>query len=432
MSFPVDRPPRVLMFAPAFAPSFFSEALVNSKLALAMLDAGWEVVVFAAPGGGKVYSSGWGEPWSRLEAVRRDPPDHQRSGLAGNAARLLGAIRTGHPIGSASWADRAARAALELHREQPFDLALSRSTSCIAHLPAMLFRRRLGDAAPVWIANWNDPPSHRFPPPYCYPVPPLQRLLKDRYLRAAATTADVNTFPSEQLRDYLAEPLGLDTADTPMLRRGLIIPHIGMGWRPGSAAAPADPSRFRICHAGNLSRERDPTLLFKAFAKVAKRYPEIRCEIEIIGQLDPAFEAVAAEFGLTGVIRKITGMPFLDCLERLAEADLLVLIEAPCERGVFLPSKLIDYVEVGRPLLALSPSVGAVRDLIECHEFGWFAANDSEDEIEAALERSLDERYRQEAARARQDARERMADRVRPDRIIQDIWQAAEQASERV
>ena len=416
------------MIAPAFAPSFFSEALVNSKLTMAMLDAGWEVIIFAAAGGGEVYASDWGEPWSRLESVRRDPPNPQRSGPIGAGVRLLEAIQTGHLIAGASWANRAAMAALKLHREQPFDLVVSRSTSCIAHLPAMLFRRALGDSAPVWIANWNDPPSHRFPPPYHFPQSTVERLLKDRYLRAAAAMADVNTFPSEQLRDYLAEPLGLDVAGTPALQRGLVIPHIGIGWRPITTAA-TDPTRFRICHAGNLSRERDPTLLFKALAKVAKRHPEIRFEIEIIGRLDPAFESAAAERGLSHIIRQVASMPFLDCLRRLAEADLQVLIEAPCKHGIFLPSKLIDYVEVGQPILALSPSVGAVRNLMERHEFGLFAANDNETEIEAALEQGLEERRRPGDLRARRAALEHMAEIVRPERIVDEISQAAMQAS---
>lgn len=427
MSFSLNRPPRVLMFAPAFAPNFFSEALVNSKLAIAMLDAAWDIVIFAAPGGSQVYASDWSEPWQRLKSVRFDLPQPQNVGLIGKGIRLLDAISTGHLVSGASWAARVARAAFKLHREKPFDLVMSRSTSCIAHLPAMLFRRSLGSAAPVWLANWNDPPSHRFPPPYHYPEPTMQRLLKDRYLRTAAAMADVNTFPSEQLREYLIGPLGLDAPNTSHLRRGIIVPHIGIGWRPKVVAA-ANPCRFRVCHAGNLSRERDPTLLFRALAKVARRHPEIRCEIEIIGQLDPAWEAVAVELGLGHMVRQIEGMQFLDCLQRLSEADLQVLIEASCIPGIFLPSKLIDYIEVGQPILALSPKAGVVRNLMERYKFGLFAANDDEAEIEAALERSLRERFQSEIVFSRRIALDRMAETIRPERIVDELSKTAMQA----
>ncbi|HXY59428.1 MAG TPA: glycosyltransferase [Methylocystis sp.] len=424
MSFPTDRPPRVLMFAPAFAPDFFSEALVNSKLALAMLDAGWEVVVFSAPGGDNVYARGWSEPWSQLREISWNLPPTPR----GVFVRLAAAICARHPISGSLWAERTARTAAALHAEKPFDLVLSRSTSCVAHLPALLFRaRRRKESAPIWIANWNDPPGHRFPPPYDFPSPPLQRRLMDRYLRAAATAADANTFPSELLRDYLAEPLGLDAEGVPPLRRGVVIPHVGLGWRP-RAAPLADLSRFRVSHAGNLSRERDPTMFFAAFAKFAERHPEVRCEIEIVGQLDPAAEAAAAKLGLHERIRLVGGLPYMACLERLAAADLLLLLEAPCARGVFLPSKLIDYIEVGRPILAVSPRIGVVRELIEHHNFGLAAANDSAADIEAALERGFEERSQPNLCRARQRAIEWMRDLVRPDRIVADIRRVAELA----
>ena len=412
------------MFAPAFAPTFFSEALVNSKLALAMLDAGWEVVVFSAPGGDNVYASGWSEPWTRLRGIRQElPPAPQ--GVAGIAARAAGAIRSGHPISGALWAERTSRAAAALHASKPFDLVLSRSTSCVAHLPALLFRAILREAAPIWIANWNDPPGHRFPPPYDFPSAPLQRVLMDRYLRAAAAAADVNSFPSKALRDYLAEPLGLEAHRVPPLRRGVVVPHIGLGWRP-RAAPPADPHRFRVSHAGNLSRERDPTMFFTAFAKFAAGHPEVRCEIEIIGGLDPAAEAGVTRLGLCDCIRVVAGLPYLQCLERLAEADLQLLLEAPCERGIFLPSKLTDYIEVGRPILAVSPRLGVVRELIERHGFGVAAANDSEASIEAALERSFEERRKPNLLLARQEAIESMRELVRPDRIVADIRRLAE------
>jgi glycosyltransferase involved in cell wall biosynthesis len=421
----LDRPRRALVFAPSFAPSFFSEALVNSKLALAMLNDGWDITVFSARGDYKhSYVSGWGNPWSRLQDVRRDVAAAQ-SGFTGYVERASGAIRTGHPVDGARWAECTARAALDLHRDKRFDVVLSRSTSCVAHLPALLFRAALGaKAAPAWVANWNDPPGHLFPPPYSFPISSLKRWLKDRYLRAAAAAADVNTFPSDQLRDYLATPLGLDAAGTPDLRRGVVIPHVGLGWRP-SRGTVADPARYRICHAGNLSSERDPTLFFKAFAAFARRHPGVRFEIEIVGRIASEFEAAAAEHGLQDIVRSIGGLPFLECLERLADADLQLLIEASCDRGVFLPSKLVDYIEVGKPILALSPQIGVVHDLIEVHRFAQFAVNDSVVGIEAALERCFVEHRRSSDRSARAAALETMRARVRPSRIINDIWEAA-------
>jgi glycosyltransferase involved in cell wall biosynthesis len=253
------------------------------------------------------------------------------------------------------------------------------------------------------------------------------RFFQDRYLRTAARSADVNTFPSAQLRDYLAAPLGLEDENLPAGRRGLVIPHIGIGYRP-NRAHPREPNAFRICHAGNLSAERDPTPLFRALQKLAERNPDLILEFEIIGQINSAFETAAAELGIEKMLRIVPGMPYLACLDRLASADLQVLIEAPCDRGVFLPSKLADYNEVGQPILALSPRHGAVRDLIDQHGFGVFAANDSDEQVEAALAQCLEEHRETGASHPRKSALAKMAELIAPARVVEQIRLAALEA----
>lgn len=420
MSFPTDRPPRVLMFAPAFAPNFFSEALVNSKLALAMHRAGWDVTTFASASTGQVYAGSWEAPWEPLRKVRHDPSPWPR-GLRGLPGRVIGAIRARYLVSGALWSDAAARQASALHSEAPFDLVMSRSTSCVAHLPALLFRSGIrGGTPPPWIANWNDPPGHRFPPPYDFPLPHLQRLLKDRYLRAAAASADINSFPSKQLREYLREPLRL--SDTGF---NIVIPHIGLGWRP-EIVRDKDRKRFRFTHAGNLAGERNPAKFLTALSKLAARNPDVRFEFEIIGHIDSSSEEYIASLGLANNIVLSGGLPYLACLEQLAQADAQVLIEAPCEHGIFLPSKLADYIEVGRPILALSPRVGAVRDLMEQHGFGYPAANDSEAEIEAALERLFKDWCAESAADC-SEGLDRMRELVHPQKVVLQIKDALEQ-----
>lgn len=374
----MTRKPRALIFAPAFAPVFFSEALVNSKLALAMLDAGWDLTIFTvATTGGDAYANDWSEPWHRLRALQfsvSSPAPTGRLGRALTIARNVMAVR--HPVSGSLWAETVARQALALHRERPFDIMLSRSTSCCAHLPALLLRRELNIP---WIANWNDPPGHRFPAPYSYPLSPVHRFFKDRYLRAAAQMADVNSFPSRQLMDYLAAPLGLKRGG-----RSVVLPHVGLG-RYGRAAV-LQPGRFRISHAGNLSRERDPSHFLRALAWLVKAHPLVQIEFEIIGQMDESFAPLISELGLDTVVMRTPGLPFLDCLHRLEEADALLLIEAPCDQGIFFPSKLVDYAEVGRPVLALSPAGGVVEDLIRTYRLGEFAPVGQDDAIRSALD----------------------------------------------
>lgn len=375
----MTRKPRALVFAPAFAPVFFSEALVNSKLALAMLNAGWEVNVFtAATRGGDAYAKDWSEPWFRLRELQYAVSPQATPGRLGRALTIVrNAIAVRHPVSGSLWAEAVARQALALHRERPFDVMLSRSTSCFAHLPAMLLRRELRIP---WIANWNDPPGHLFPAPYSYPLSSAERFFKNRYLRAAAQMADVNSFPSRELMDYLRVPLGLERGG-----RSVVLPHVGLG-RYGQSTL-SRPGRFRISHAGNLSRERDPSSFLRALAGLVQAHPQVQIEFEIIGQMDDSFAPLITELGLDRVVLRTPGLPFLDCLRRLEESDALLLIEAPCAQGIFFPSKLVDYAEAGRPVLALSPEGGVVENLIRTYRFGEFAPVEQDEAIKSALNR---------------------------------------------
>lgn len=404
--------PNVLIFAPAFAPNFFSEALVNSKLALAMLDAGWDVTVFSAAASSDfVYNGEWLDPWVPLQGiVRQFAPKNSTSKLRklGGLGRAM--IVGRHPIPSAQWALRVAEAAMAMHQERAFDLMLTRSTSCIAHLPGLIVKRSLDIP---WIANWNDPPPHLFPAPYTHDLPPPRRFFFERYLREAARRADINTFPSRRLMDYLKEPLKLGDTD-----RTAVVPHIGLNWptRPPKS----DKTSFRISHAGNLSRERDPRDFLRAFAGAVERNPNVKFEFNLIGKMPVEIRHEVDMLGLANVVKYTPDLPFLACLEQMEDADALLLIEAPVENGIFFPSKVIDYCEVGRPIFSISPKEGVMHDLMDQYELGYFAEVGNINAIQSALEKMISDWKEDRTFLA---GHEILRSRIRPKAVVEQLEQ---------
>jgi hypothetical protein len=43
---------------------------------------------------------------------------------------------------------------------------------------------------------------------------------------------------------------------------------------------------------------------------------------------------------------------------------VLLVIDAPSDDSLFLPSKLVDYLPLGKPILGLTPTCGASADLL--------------------------------------------------------------------
>src|SRR5262249_9115313 len=64
---------------------------------------------------------------------------------------------------------------------------------------------------------------------------------------------------------------------------------------------------------------------------------------------------------------------------------VLLVIDAPADEGLFLPSKLVEYLPAGKPILALTPPNGASADLVRALGYP-VVAPDDEPGILAAVE----------------------------------------------
>lgn len=348
-----SRPYRILMFATGFAPYSFSENLVNSKLALAMQNRGWHIDVISAVDEGPVYSATWTDPWLKLKKNTYEITSSAQSSSFLFFKRCQDSFSMGHPLPYVRWARQAYQKGLVLHENKPYDIILSRSISCVSHLPALAFRRKIGVP---WIANWNDPPGFLFPAPYQIDTNWFWKSIWSRYYRAVADTATFNTFPSERLAKYMQKHLGCFPVE-----KNRIIPHLMLDGYESSTKPKSDV--FRLCHAGNLANERDPGPFLAALRRLIDTDGKgTTVEFEIIGVENDKLKQQILQMNLQDHVHCLGSMSYLDTMNRLAQATVPVLIEAPCEEGVFLPSKLADYVQVGRPILGVSPLNGTIAD----------------------------------------------------------------------
>jgi glycosyltransferase involved in cell wall biosynthesis len=398
----------ILMFAPGFAPYSFSENIINSKLALAFQGHGWEIDVISRVDEGPLYDTNWHEPWRPLKGSTHTIEYPLGSRFSRFIDLLRQGIRMRFPVGGLRWAGRALDRAMELHRKHPYQLVLSRAPNDIGHVPALTFSRK---TKLPWIANWNDPPAHLWPPPYESAEGLLHKSAARRLLARVFDQASVVTFPSERLRKHILR--SIDGAD---IHRTQVIPHLGL---PDYVASERIPDGcFRICHAGNLSRERDPKTFLEGLARFVERTSLTHpFEIRILGTSDHKLVPFAENHGLTNHLKISDGLNYIDTLAVLEQSDVLAVVEAPCEEGIFLPSKVADYAQVGRPLLAVSPQKGTLADLIRETQAGEFAACDQFEAVAYALQK-LYTSWR--AGRLEQDyPMDNLWERFRPEKVVQ-------------
>lgn len=369
-------PPRVLMIAPYCFPPVNAEAIVNCKLALAMLQAGWSLDVVADQASVVRFYPGHGRQWNPLPSVMHAIG---REGLPGKlitVARLL--VRPiPSPFNGMRWVAAAVEVAADLTRRNTYDVILSRSIPDYAHSAAAYVHERTGIP---WIAHWNDPMPY-YKMPLTYGEGPNARMrphhawLYRKIMRRAAWL----TFACERMRRYMLQYLPRAAG-----AKSSVIPHIAAA-RFGRTRARRNDG-FVLCHAGSLYPPRDARILLEGVKRFLARTGTEALRLQFIVDRPEPLRAAASSLGLDRFVAFEPLRPYEEMPDVLVAADVLVIVEANLSESVFFPSKLIDCAQVGRPILAIGPRHGTISDILQAHGGGIAADVRSPESVADALE----------------------------------------------
>jgi len=117
---------------------------------------------------------------------------------------------------------------------------------------------------------------------------------------------------------------------------------------------------------GTLFSRRTPLPIFLALGSLMHRRPDLRdaLRIELVGFVEPGMlEGPAAASLPCGMVGHRPPVPYLESLELMYDADILLLIEADVASTPFVPSKLTDYMGANTPIVAIAPE-GGCRDIL--------------------------------------------------------------------
>ncbi len=145
--------------------------------------------------------------------------------------------------------------------------------------------------------------------------------------------------------------------------------HLPNGFEPSPAAPDesSDPDHFRIAYTGTLSLMEDAATLLEAVHDLLARRPEARRRIrlDLAGPYDLEYEDRATALGLTGIARFPGPVSHADSRALQRRADALILWK-PRGKGyrTMVPGKLYEYLDSGRPVLALLPADDEAAGLV--------------------------------------------------------------------
>ena len=363
------------MIAPGSFPVTSAECIVNIKLLQAMTNSGqFEVDLVSKAINWQDYPSDSMESLGvRVRSHKLVVTDNKL-----NIKTILDHFKCfllfGTVYKGSHWAAKAFKCVKELTDNNEYDYILTKNES--SFLLGYYFKKHRGIK---WIATWNDPfPRMLYPEAYIKYWNLKPRLSDRRCISIIRKYSDNNIFPNERLRDHL-----LKTYRIP-LSRTTVIPHVVLNREPADRKK-ADI--LRIIHSGNINYPRDPELFLGALQQFFSKKQDARLEVFILGVTGQDIEQKINSHSLQEHVHTIAPVSYNKSMDLLTDYDIAVIIEAKCQEGIFLPTKVSDFMQSGIPIFAISPASGVLNDLFKNGNIPYYASNESQEEIMIQIER---------------------------------------------
>jgi glycosyltransferase involved in cell wall biosynthesis len=208
-----------------------------------------------------------------------------------------------------------------------------------------------------WLAHFSDPwtdnPFNR--------SRGLERQINLHWERCVIETADRILFTSPETVDLVMAKYPFGWRD-----KVRVIPH---GYEPalysGERPARGVSRRKVLRYIGNFYGLRTPQPLIRALDIALRRRPSLATEIavEIVGTVEKNMDTSGGIVLPAGLLSYRQPVSYRESLRLMETADILLVVDAAMDRSVFFPSKLVDYLGSGRPIVALSPEGASARVL---------------------------------------------------------------------
>lgn len=251
------------------------------------------------------------------------------------------------PDSYVGWSRRAEQAAARRLARGDVTALLTTSPPDSVHLAGRALARRF---RVPWVADFRDPwiGLHYRPPSSAW----------HRRRHAAMEAAVVQ----EADAVFVASNTHAKDLLTAFPARAGRIHHLANGYEPQSATAerlPEDPDHFLVVFTGTLAQMPDAFVFLDALHDVIAQRSGARGRIRVrfVGPYETGVEDRAIALSLKGIVDFLGPVPHARARALQHAADLLLLLK-PHGPGfhTMVPGKLYEYLESGRPILAVLPA----------------------------------------------------------------------------
>lgn len=206
-----------------------------------------------------------------------------------------------------------------------------------------------------------------------------QKLEEYLLKRTARIVVPTRTSKEQLIKDYrflehddiMIMPPGYDSSDIDSLKNSLV-----------------KTKKCRIVHAGMADNQHGFHEFLSAFASFIKKYPEAASSIQLClpGLITQATQKMLDKYGLMDFVDAPGYIQHKDLFQYLADCTVLMAITDSMYK---IPSKVYEYIGIGRPLCLIAPA-GSVTEKFGIEHTSAFVCTSNKQEILIAL---LNEMY---------------------------------------
>lgn len=352
------------MIAPASYPVNGAEAIVNIKLLKALSDSGeFEIDLISKKSKWENYAS---EPFENLginlKSLNIVEVDNKIN-ITTIWQHFLSLILFGVVFKGCHWAVKALPVVKKLIQENDYDYVLTKNNPSL--LIGYYLKKKYGVK---WVATWNDPyPVVKYPYPYGNGADAKESHSDKVQIKIMNNWVDLHLFPSDRLRTHMMKYLSVSMDKTK------IVPHVVLPYKECKEFEYYKEDTLKIIHSGNLQYPRNPKTFLLALKQFVQNNPTSKIKVAIMGCFDKETEVLIKENSLENIVKVIPSVTYNESLQILKGYHVALIVEADCEEGIFLPTKVSDFMQCGKPIFAISPKIGVLNDLYDKKIVPYFA-----------------------------------------------------------
>jgi hypothetical protein len=209
-----------------------------------------------------------------------------------------------------------------------------------------------------WIAHFSDPWAFNSYFQWGNYINKLQKKMENSVIEAA----DQVVFVSEETRNLFSEHYGRN-----LNKKSVAISHISAPELEIMRRTRHKQGRILFTHTGDFYGPRTPKYFLQALSELREDsyFSSVLPKVMLIGNIEPKYQLLLEEKGLQDIVEIHKPVPYIESLQYIIDSDVVILIDAQSdEQSVFFPSKLVEYIGSGNPILALTPINGTTARII--------------------------------------------------------------------